>query len=142
MVLFTKSVWINCITYSVLYCVSYIYKLKPVFHCSAKSFALGPHVGIPTCQYQKMPTPNANQWNIVCVPCVWSRVGHVHFIVFVSISFAFGSQLPVKYWLKGYFKNILFYQTFKGPLFCAFLAQRSEWMVNVEDSLPYKYVEN
>ena len=39
-------------------------------------------------------TPNASQWNIGCVgsPCVGARVGHVHFMLFVSISFALGSQ--------------------------------------------------
>ena len=70
--------------------------LKPIFHCDAKPFALGPGIGldtqrlnfalpIPTCWYLKMlkfalpPTPtvkfalspmrnpNASQWNIGCV---------------------------------------------------------------------------
>ena len=38
--------------------------------------------------------PNASQWNISCVgsPGVGARVGHVHFMLFVSISFALGSQ--------------------------------------------------
>ena len=40
------------------------------------------------------PNPNTNQWNICCVGSQTEifRVGHVHFILFVSISFAFGSQ--------------------------------------------------
>ena len=39
-------------------------------------------------------TPNASQWNIGCVgsPGVGARIGHVHFMSFVSISFALGSQ--------------------------------------------------
>ena len=70
--------------------------LKPMFHCDAIFFALGPRVGldpqqenfvlrIPTCWYLKtlkfalpstpnlkfalppMPNPNASQWNIGCV---------------------------------------------------------------------------
>ena len=40
------------------------------------------------------PTPNASQWNIggVGPSGVGAGVGHVHFRLFVSISFAFGSQ--------------------------------------------------
>ena len=39
-------------------------------------------------------TTNTSQWNIGCVgsPGVGARVGHVHFMLFVSISFALGSQ--------------------------------------------------
>ena len=38
--------------------------------------------------------PNASQWNIGCVGSsgVGAGIGHVHFRLFVSISFAFGSQ--------------------------------------------------
>ena len=39
-----------------------------------------------------MQNPNASQWNIGCVPTQNFRVGHVHFILFVSISFVLGSQ--------------------------------------------------
>ena len=49
-----------------------------------------------------MGNPNENQWNIGCVgsqPQI-SQVGDVHFIFFVSISFALGSQFPVEYGLK------------------------------------------
>ena len=73
-------------------------KTKPLFHCDAKTLALG----IPRCWYRKMlkfalsPTrnPNASQWNIARVgsPGIGARVGHVHFMLFVSISFALGSQ--------------------------------------------------
>ena len=94
--------------------------VKPIFHCDAKTFSLGRRVGqypqresfalgIPTCWYLRklkfvLPptqTPNASQWNIVCVGCpgVGSRVGHVHLIFFVSISFALGSQFQVEYGL-------------------------------------------
>ena len=50
--------------------------------------------------------PNASQWNIgrVGSPDIGARVGHVHFMLFVSISFGFGSkrerEFPVEYWLK------------------------------------------
>ena len=105
--------------------------VKPIFHCGAKPFALGPGIGldpqhhnfalpIPTCWYLKtlkfalpptqiitfalppMQTPNASKWNIVCVqfPGIGSHVGHVHFILFASISFALGSQCPVEYGLN------------------------------------------
>ena len=50
-----------------------------------------------TLKFALPPTQNlnANQWNIGCVgsPGIGARVGHVHFIVFASISFALGSQL-------------------------------------------------
>ena len=38
--------------------------------------------------------PNVSQWNIVCVrsPGVGAPVGHVHFMLFVSILFALGCQ--------------------------------------------------
>ena len=38
--------------------------------------------------------PNASQWNIGCVgfPGIGACVGHVHFRLFVSISFALGRQ--------------------------------------------------
>ena len=47
-------------------------------------------------------TPNASQWNIVCAgsPGVGSHVGNVHFIFFLSMSFALGSQFLVEYRLK------------------------------------------
>ena len=40
------------------------------------------------------PTSDASQWNIggVGSPGVGAGVGHVHFKIFVLISFAFGSQ--------------------------------------------------
>ena len=52
----------------------------------------------------KSQTPNASQWNVVCVgsPGVGSHAGHVHFVFFVSISFALamGSRFSVEYGLK------------------------------------------
>ena len=109
-------------------------RVKPIFHCDAKSFVLGPGVGldpqchnftlpIPTCWYLKMlkfalpltqmlkcalppmPTPNASQWNIGCVgsPTPNFHIGNVHFIFFVSISFAFGSQCKLSFqWNMGF----------------------------------------
>ena len=76
-------------------------------------------LGIPTCWYLKTgkfpllplpnlkfpfpptPNPNASQWNIVCVGFQMqiSRIGHVHFIFCVSISFALGTPFPVEYGL-------------------------------------------
>ena len=49
-----------------------------------------------------MRNPNASQWNIGCVGSQTqiSHVGHVHFIFFVSISFALASQFPVEYGLN------------------------------------------
>ena len=49
--------------------------------------------------------PNASQWNIGCVgyQTQISPVGHVHFMFFVSISFAFGSQRkPSIQWNMGF----------------------------------------
>ena len=48
------------------------------------------------------PNPKTSQWNIGCVGSPMQsfvRVGHVHFIFLVSISFALGSQFPVEYGL-------------------------------------------
>ena len=84
-------------------------ELKPIFHCDVKTLALGK----PTCWYLKAlkfalpptrmlesalpptPNPNASQWNIGCVgsPSVGARVGHVHFMMVVSISFVLGSEI-------------------------------------------------
>ena len=49
---------------------------------------------IPNANAKICVAPNASQWNIGCVgsPRVGVRVGHVHFMLFVSISFALGSQ--------------------------------------------------
>ena len=47
-------------------------------------------------KFTLLPTrnPNAGQWNIDFVPYpgVGAPVGHVHFMLFVSISFTLGSQ--------------------------------------------------
>ena len=85
--------------------------VKPIFHCEAKPCALGPRIdphchnfalGIPTFCYLKMlkfalpprPTPNASRWNIggVGSPTRGAGVGHVDFMLYVSISFALVSQ--------------------------------------------------
>ena len=56
-------------------------------------FALAP---MRTLKFALLPTqtPYASQWNISCVgsPGVGARVGHVHFMLFMSNSFALGSQ--------------------------------------------------
>ena len=81
---------------SLLLCFTHVDKdggrgsVKPIFHCNAKTLALGHGVesfalGIPTCWYLKtlnfalppMQTPNTNRWNIghVGSPTQNSRVG-------------------------------------------------------------------
>ena len=89
-------------------------RLKPIFHCDAKPFALGPGVGLDppmpqfhigyTNQYIKtlkfaLPptpnlnfvshrkrTPNASQWNIGCVgsPGFGAGIGHLDFMLLCS----------------------------------------------------------
>ena len=84
---------------------------KPIFHCDAKPFALGPRVGLdPQCHNLVLPpknanicvtpeanakisvTPSASQWNIGCVgsPTRGAGIGHGDFMFFVSISFGVG----------------------------------------------------
>ena len=93
---------------------------KPIFHCDAKPFALGTFA-LPNPKYTNMlvsfalgdanfsrhPTqnPNASQWNIGCIGSQTQNlcVGHVHFMIFVSISFAFCSQRrPSFQWNVGF----------------------------------------
>ena len=72
------------------------------------SFALGDS------NFSRHPTqnPNASRWKIGCVGLQTqnSCVGHVHFILFVSISFALGGQpkhsFSVEYGLKGRAKSV------------------------------------
>ena len=48
---------------------------------------------------------NASQWNIGCVGSsgIGGRIGHVYFKLFVSISFAFGSQCKRSFqWNMGF----------------------------------------
>ena len=78
----------------------------------------------PNLKFAFHPTqnPNASQWNIGCVgdQTQISRVGHVHFIFFVLISFALGSQFPVEYGLKTYrikFRPHPDFWIYFGPLF-------------------------
>ena len=83
--------------------------LKPIFHCDAKPFALGTFASsnakytnvlvsfaLGNANFSHHPTqnPNASQWNIgwVGYQTQISFVGHVHFMFFVLISFAFGTQ--------------------------------------------------
>ena len=122
-------------------------------HQTLKPFALGPRVGldpqrhnfavgIPTCWYLKTlkfalpptPTPNASQWNIGCVgspgvgsPGVGAHVGHVHFMLSVSISFTLGSQRK-----RGFHWNM------------GFIAMeiRSIWDIIIMGELPAKKMEN
>ena len=94
--------------------------LKPIFHQNAKYLASGGGVGqcprrqtfalgIPTCWYilalPPTPTPDASQWNIGGVGSsgVGAGVGHVHFMLFMSIPFASGTQCkPVFWWNMGF----------------------------------------
>ena len=51
------------------------------------------------------PNPNASQWNIGCVGYQTQnfRIGHVHFMFFVLISFAFGGQRKPRFqWNMGF----------------------------------------
>ena len=75
-------------------------------------------LGIPTCWYLKnaktlrYPTrnPKASQWNVGCVGSQTqnSGVGHVHFMFFVLILFAFGSQCkPSIQWNMGLHVTII-----------------------------------
>ena len=102
---------------SIFHCDAKIFALGPCVGLDPlrQNFASG----IPTCWYLKTrkfalpPTPNlkfalpptrnlnASHWNIGCVGSQMqiSRIGHIHFIFFVSISFALGSQFPVEYGL-------------------------------------------
>ena len=89
--------------------------LKPIFHCNAKPFALGTFalpnakdtnmLGNAHFSRHPMQNPNASQWNIGCVgyQTQISCVGHVHFMFFVLISFAFGTQRnPSFQWNMGF----------------------------------------
>ena len=91
-------------------------KLKPIFHQNAKYLASGVGVGqcprrqnfvleMPTCCYiLALPNakicvfPDANpqrqsvEYRLCWVPTQNTGVGHVHFMFFVYISFAFGAQ--------------------------------------------------
>ena len=52
-----------------------------------------------------MQNPNASQWNIGCVGFQMQNfcIGHVHFMFFVLISFAFGAQRkPSFQWNMGF----------------------------------------
>ena len=92
--------------------------LRPIFHCNAKIFALGPCEGLdpkrkifkfalPPTQIFKFalpPTrnPNMSQWNIGCVGfqtqiCL---IGHVHFFLFCVDIICIGSHFSVEYGLK------------------------------------------
>ena len=86
--------------------------IQPIFHQNAKLLASGnlaspnakyitfasPDARIPTCWYilalPPTPIPDASQWNIGGVGSsgVGAGVGHVHFMLFMSISFASGTQ--------------------------------------------------
>ena len=102
-----------------------LFSLKPIFHCDAKIFALGPCIGRdPQCQnfaldiqtfwYLKtgkfmLPptqTPKASQWNIGCVwdPTQNSRVGHVDctlFSPFFRVGYPTRTLFSMEYGLKG-----------------------------------------
>ena len=88
--------------------------VKPIFHCDAKPFALGPRsgldpkrhnfaLGIPTCWYLKMlklaanakiwVTPNARGWR-------WACRFHVVYFLFPSVGYATRTQFPVEYGLN------------------------------------------
>ena len=60
--------------------------------------------GTPNAKYKICVTPNASQWNIGCVGSQTQNlcVGHVHFMLFVLISFALVTQRePSLQWNMG-----------------------------------------
>ena len=61
------------------------------------------------------PTPDASQWNIggVRLSGVGAGVGHVHFMLFMSISFASGTQRKPVFWWNMGFTVILFHCNWK-----------------------------
>ena len=74
---------------------------KPIFHCDAKQLALRKicvgNTNMLVSNNAKIcitptPTPNASRWNIGGVASPMRGVGHVHFMFFVLISFALGTQ--------------------------------------------------
>ena len=103
---------------------------KPIFNCYANKFALGTGVGLdpqrhtfasPNVKDTNMlvsfalgdanfsrhltQNPNKSQWNVGCVGFHMQnfRVGHVHFMLFVLISYAFGGQRkPSIQWNMGF----------------------------------------
>ena len=107
---------------------NFVSPLKLIFHCCAKPLALGPRVGlepqyddfelpIPTCWYLKalhtqcdptrvnnaqcepiMPKREPVEYGSRWVHKSWVCVGHVHFMLFVSISFALGIQRKPGFW--------------------------------------------
>ena len=120
-------------------CFIYDIYVKPIFHCDAKSFALGTFTSpnakdstfaFPNARNTNMlvslalgdgnffafyptrnlkvafyptPTPDASQWNIggVGPSGFGDGVGHVHFMLFMSISLrrAPNANFSVEYWL-------------------------------------------
>ena len=111
-----------------------MYKLlKPIFHQNAKYLASGGGVGqcprrqtfasgIPTCWYiltlpptpmlkfalPPTPTPDASQWNIGGVGSSGVGAGVGHFMLFMSISFASGTQRKPVFWWNMGFKVFLY----------------------------------
>ena len=92
--------------------VGYNYILKPIFHCEAKPFTLGPGVsldpqhhnfalGIPTCWYLKalkcgLPPKQNIKFALPSTRAIVYRLcwdpQHVHYMLFVLISFALVTQ--------------------------------------------------
>ena len=72
--------------------LNWTFLLKPIFHCEGKPFALGTGVGLdPQCHN--------------------SCIGHVHFMLFVSISFAIGSQRKCSLqWNMGFYISFLHFK--------------------------------
>ena len=56
----------------------------------------------PNANPQRQPMEYSSHW-------VGPYIGHVHFILFVSISCVLGSHFPVEYWLKAYHLGFSFF---------------------------------
>ena len=74
--------------------------------------------------------PNASQWNIGCVgsPGIGACVGHVHFMLFVPISFALGSQRECSFqWNMGYTFHKGSQNHLKGSVAHLQMFQKTDW---------------
>ena len=72
--------------------------LKPIFHCNAKPLALGHRIGLdPQCNHFVLEIQHGGIQKAKAKPGgpndkPGAPVGHVYFMLFVSIFFALGSQ--------------------------------------------------
>ena len=110
--------------------------IKPIFHQNANPFALRFRIGygpecegfallIPTCWYPALRTQQEYQstqretqrklvkYNLCWAISHWHRIGHVDFMLFVSILMAFGSQRKHVFWWNMGF-SVLFHKWYSS----------------------------